>query len=540
MNRFKGLLARKVIAAVMGVGLVAGASLVYGVQTIVSGQPASFTIQRQSPSNSSKSNAPNSNTPVNYQTAKVSGEVHATVTGLPNIMGMIGGGIMGNGGILGGLTGGKSATPNTANSPGKPPASPGKSSAMSFGANGSGAVNLATGEGEGSIHIDGFMGSILGGPVQVRVTGGTAYLSVPVLSMFDGGKPWVSIQIPQSLLAAMPQLHSFYYTQPGGWLDLLKPVSSSITDVGTATVNGHSTTIYKATINVATVLNDIMQYIKSTISIPSKMQSRANTLIKTLESDLHASVDLYVGGSGLVRRVTGSLTGTFPSLASIMGSASGSTSSGKLQGTALGNPRQQSHSFPALCPRANTTTPAHCIKLPKLPLPKPPSKLPKLPTSPITLNVEGALTFSSFGAPVSVTAPSASQTVTASSLVASIMKLFNSFKGMFGGGGSCSGGSGSSGSSGGIFCSGSGSTGKSGSGGSGGSGSGDSGGLGGILGGICSGTGPGSSSGSSSTSGSGIGGILNGICNGSSGGGFGGIFGGSGSGGSAFSRPSLS
>ncbi len=458
MSRFKGLLARKVIAAVAGIGLVAGASLVYGVQTVASGQPASFTIQKQSSSHLSKPSVASSSAPVNYQTAEVSGEVHATVTGLPNLAGMMGGG------ILGGIMSGKSTASNAANPSNSNPSNSDVSSTMSFGANGSGAVNLATNEGEGSIHIDGFMGSILGGPVQVRVTGGTAYLSVPMLAMFDGGKPWVSIPIPQSLLARATLFHSFYYTQPGGWLGLLKPVSSNIANVGTATVNGHSTTIYKATINVATVVNGIMQYIKSTISIPSKMQSQVNTLVKTLDSDLHASVDLYVDSSGLVRRVTGSLTGTFPSLASIMQPTSGSTSSapsGKLHGTASGNPGLSSHRLPTLCPLANATT--HCIKLPRMPISKLPSKLPKLPTSPITLNIEGALTFSSFGSPVSVTAPSASQTVTASSLAASIMKMFNSFKGIFGGSGPGSSGQSGSGSGGlggglgGLFGSGSGS-----------------------------------------------------------------------------------
>ncbi len=507
MSRLKGLLARKIIAAVAGIGLVAGGSLAYGVQAVTSGQPASFTIQRQSLGGKSKPIAASSSTTVNYQTAKVGGEVHATVTGLPNLAGMMGGG-----GPLGGLMGGDSSAAAKTASP------PIASSVMSFGANGSGAVNLSTNEEEGSIHIDGFIGSMLGGPVQVRVTGNTAYLSVPVLSMFDGGKPWVSISIPQSLLTKISQPHSFYYTQPGGWLDLLKPVSSSITDVGTATVNGHNTTIYKATINVTTVVNDIMQYVKSAIPIPSKMQSKVGTAIKALESDLHASVDLYVGGTGLVRRVTGSLTGTFPSLASIMQSGSGSSppnSSSKLHGTALGS-RGSLHGSPTLCPEANATTATHCIKLPRLPL-------PKLPTAPITINVEGELTFSSFGTPVSVTAPSAGQTVTASSLVSSIMKLFNSFKGIFGNSGKS--GSGSSSGSG---------TGSSNSGGTG-----ISGGLGGIFNNICSNGGSGSSgSGGSGSIGGPLGGILNSICSGSSGsgsssgsgtgnsGGIGGLFGG--------------
>ncbi|MCL5886088.1 MAG: hypothetical protein M1280_03490, partial [Actinobacteria bacterium] len=127
MSRFKGLLARKVIAAVAGIGLVAGASLVYGVQTVASGQPASFTIQKQSSSHLSKPSASSSSAPVNYQTAEVSGEVHATVTGLPNLAGMMGGG------ILGGIMSGKSTASNAAN-----PSNSDVSSTMSFGANGSG------------------------------------------------------------------------------------------------------------------------------------------------------------------------------------------------------------------------------------------------------------------------------------------------------------------------------------------------------------------------------------------------------------------
>ncbi|MHB8263357.1 MAG: hypothetical protein ACYDGY_06390 [Acidimicrobiales bacterium] len=411
MSGLKVLLAKKAIAVIAATGLVAGAGVAYGVQAVVSGQSASFQLNTQSAragtaalqssgtsgvSDSTGGGGSLSGT-TNYQTAKVSGSVSATVSGLPGMFGMLG-----TSAASGNSAHGHSAT---------------------FGASGNGEIDLATREGEGAIQIDGLVGTLLGGAVQVRVVGNTAYVSAPVLAGLDGGKAWVAIPLPKSPASSkFPQFQSFYYTHSGGLLNILKPVSTSITKSGTATVNGHDTTVYKAVINVGSVAASM---------VPSGMVSQAQSLTRNLKATVYA----YVGSSGLVRRITGSIAGTLPPLPSIFRMLMGGKgllklpSPGRpLSGTAL--PSQ---------PKSPIHYPKLPIHLPKLPLPKLPIHLPKLPNTPVTMNVTASATFSSFGVSVNVAAPPASQTASISSVIASMMKMFNSFKGIKGTGSSGSG-----------------------------------------------------------------------------------------------------
>ncbi len=461
MPGVKGSLVRKAVVAIAATGLVAGAGVAYGVQAVVSGQPVTYKLGAQSPqsrtaalrsaiNHGATSSTTGSSGTTNYQTARVSGSMSATVSGMPGIVGMFGG--------LSGAGGGAAVL-----GAGKP---------ITFGASGSGEIDLATHEGEGSIQITGTASTLLGGAVQVRVVGNTAYVSVPVLSGLDGGKAWVAIPVPETLSSKVSQFQSFYYTHTGGLLDILKPISTSITKSGTATVNGHVTTVYTAVINVASIIHE---------TAPPNMASQT----QSLASSVHATVNAYVGSSGLVRRVTGNVTGSLP-LSSALQALMGGTAPSKLPG--LG------HSLGGTALRSLPKLP-----LPKLPVHLPKLPLPKLPSTPITFSTTASVTFSSFGLAVNVSAPPANQTASLSSLMESMMKMLGSLKGIFGGSGS---GSSSSG-----------------------------GGLGGILKGL-----GGSGSGSSS-SGGGLGGILKGLGgsgggsgSGSSGGGLGGIFGGSGSG----------
>ncbi len=439
MPGVKGLLVRKAVVAIAAAGLVAGAGVAYGVQAVVSGQPVTYRLDAQSPhsrtaalrstvNHAATSLTTGSSGTTGYQTARVSGSVSATVSGMPGIVGMF----SGSSGVAGGA------------------AVPGAGNPITFGASGSGEVDLATHEGEGSIQITGTASTLLGGAVQVRVVGNTVYVSVPVLSGLDGGKAWVALPVPKTLSSKVSQFQSFYYTHSGGLLDILKPISTSITKSGTATVNGHITTVYTAVINVASIMHEMVLP-----NVASQAQS--------LASSVHATVNAYVGSSGLVRRVTGSVTGSLP-LSSVLQALMGGDA-------------------PSTLPRLGHSLGGTALRsLPKLPLPKlpvhlPKSPLPKLPSTPITFSTTASVTFSSFGLAVNVSAPPANQTASLSSLMKSMMKMLGSLKGIFGGSG---GGSSSSGGGlGGIL---------KGLGGSGGGSSSSGGGLGGFFGG--SGSGP--------------------------------------------------
>jgi len=141
------------------------------------------------------------------------------------------------------------------------------------------------------------------GTVEVRAIGSVAYVKLP--SKFQslvGGKAWVQADLPtvdglagQQL--GLPALGAGL--DMTGMLDWLRGVSSDVTEVGPDTINGVSTTHYRATVDLA----------KAAANAPAAAQSRVQQAAQALGQTL--PVDVWVDGQGRLRQLTTSIdTGT--------------------------------------------------------------------------------------------------------------------------------------------------------------------------------------------------------------------------------------
>jgi hypothetical protein len=122
------------------------------------------------------------------------------------------------------------------------------------------------------------------------------YLNAPFVStMLPGGKPWLRLDLQQagkSLGLDLNQLMGQANQNPAQVLDLLR-ASGSVEKVGTETVNGDSTTHYKATIDLSTAAG--------------KVGADAQAMVQHLIDQGAPStipVDVWIGDDGLVRRLT--------------------------------------------------------------------------------------------------------------------------------------------------------------------------------------------------------------------------------------------
>ena len=121
------------------------------------------------------------------------------------------------------------------------------------------------------------------------------YVNVPALSsQLPGGKSWLRLDVAkagQALGVDVAQLMNQAGQNPADVLDMLR-ASGSVDEVGTETVNGESTTHYKATI-------DLKQ-------AAGKIGDRAQQMVQHLIAEGAPSslpVDVWIGDDGLVRKL---------------------------------------------------------------------------------------------------------------------------------------------------------------------------------------------------------------------------------------------
>jgi hypothetical protein len=111
---------------------------------------------------------------------------------------------------------------------------------------GSGAASFATDQSEFSLTVP------QAGTFQVRLVGGTLYLMLPPQAQAaTGGKPWGAISLAslQPGNSSVPGLGTGS-SDPSQILGYLQGVSSSVTNLGPATVRGVQTTHYRAVIDL--------------------------------------------------------------------------------------------------------------------------------------------------------------------------------------------------------------------------------------------------------------------------------------------------
>ena len=139
--------------------------------------------------------------------------------------------------------------------------------------------------------------------MQEIIDGTTFYIKLPsaLMSKLPGGKQWMSLNLKQlGSASGIPGIGSLLNnptsSNPAAMLKYLRAVSGGVTKVGTATVNGHQTTEYKATIDFA----------KYPSLVPASQRAAAQQAITALErlAKLKAfPVTVWVDDNNLVRRM---------------------------------------------------------------------------------------------------------------------------------------------------------------------------------------------------------------------------------------------
>jgi hypothetical protein len=111
---------------------------------------------------------------------------------------------------------------------------------------GAGAVSFATDQSEFSLVVP------QAGTFQIRLVGGTLYLMIPPQAQVaTGGKPWGAISLAslQPGSSSLPGLGTGS-SDPSQILGYLQGVSTSVTNLGSATVRGVQTTHYRAVVDL--------------------------------------------------------------------------------------------------------------------------------------------------------------------------------------------------------------------------------------------------------------------------------------------------
>ncbi len=141
--------------------------------------------------------------------------------------------------------------------------------------------------------------------IQEIILGHTIYMKMPaaLAQKIPGGKPWWALNLSEldasSNLSKMSSLmNSSSESSPAMYLDYLRAESSSLQNLGQATVDGVSTTHYHATLNLE----------KAATHYPSPTRATMRAMLKRTpgkildETDM--PVDVWIDGSNLVRQVS--------------------------------------------------------------------------------------------------------------------------------------------------------------------------------------------------------------------------------------------
>jgi hypothetical protein len=170
---------------------------------------------------------------------------------------------------------------------------------------GTGSFNVPKHSGQMSIDMSlpGAASAIGNLDIHEIVLGQNIFLELPSLiaSRLPGGKPWVEVNLSSlGKDAGVSGLSSLTggpgSTDPGQFLQYLRATSSGITNLGSATVNGISTTHYRGTIELSKVSS----------ALPASQRSTASQAIASLEKLTGLKtmpVDVYVDSANLVRRL---------------------------------------------------------------------------------------------------------------------------------------------------------------------------------------------------------------------------------------------
>ncbi len=164
--------------------------------------------------------------------------------------------------------------------------------------NGDGAIDMAQRRGQVVFHISSPLSELNGDMTEI-MDGLVLYMKWPVLtSQIPGGKPWIKMDLEKLGRMQGIDLSSLMNTDqsdPTQALTYLRGASKSITTVGSDTIDGVTTTHYRAVVDLR----------KAMSRLPAAQRRAAATTIQRLIAQLGAGsmpVDVWIGSDGYVRR----------------------------------------------------------------------------------------------------------------------------------------------------------------------------------------------------------------------------------------------
>ena len=147
------------------------------------------------------------------------------------------------------------------------------------------------------------------GTVQMIFQYPVIYMNMPFLAgELPEGKTWMKLDLSKAASAAgveLPQLSSLDQDDPTQFLEYLRASSGGVSTVGREALDGVSTTHYRATLQLSSILD----------RVPSNEQAAAKAALEKLGDAGGIPVDVWVDAQGRVRRIqlsvaAGATTGT--------------------------------------------------------------------------------------------------------------------------------------------------------------------------------------------------------------------------------------
>jgi hypothetical protein len=208
---------------------------------------------------------------------------------------------------------------------------------------------------------------------QVTAVNGTIYLKSPLLGSLLGGKQWVSMTAPVGTSSSTAGSTFQDLTDPAALLKMLAAQGATVRDLGPSTVDGTAVQGYADTFTGRTLAQKA-----------AGSTSKWATALEELARTGNITFTVYVDGTGLLRRLviaakdTVTLSKTMTAVKSAAGTGSG--------GAAPGSP-------------GGTSTPSS-------------GSIPGLAGGKLAVAVNETMTFSKWGTPVTITAPTPNQVAT--------------------------------------------------------------------------------------------------------------------------------
>ena len=161
--------------------------------------------------------------------------------------------------------------------------------------------------------LGGSTGSTGSTTVTVVADGSTIYLDIPAQSALTGGKAWLSLPERSGVGSSGLALTDTALGNPSDMLRLLAAHASSVTNVGTPTVDGQATTEYRAVISVAEIEAQAASHNRRRLATAARRTITALGVTSI-------PVTVWIGSDGYLRQVQFVVDLSHARLGSVLGS----------------------------------------------------------------------------------------------------------------------------------------------------------------------------------------------------------------------------